>query len=47
MLKLLGYYGIQETGKIVWLGERRTHMSCELNQGEEEEAMEWGLGFLG
>jgi len=26
---------------------KEEHMSCELNQGEEEEAMEWGLGLLG
>jgi len=27
---------------------KEEHMSCELNQGEEEEeTMEWDLGFLG
>jgi len=28
---------------------KEEYMSCELNQGEEEEeeAMEWGLGFPG
>lgn len=26
--------------------KKSTWVSCELNQGEEEE-MEWGLGFIG
>jgi hypothetical protein len=25
---------------------KEEHMSCELNQEEEEDAMEWGLGFM-